>query len=306
MLNEFVEYYINEKSQVIIIETDLKDRIISYNKGLANILGQTKLHVGDDLSDHFMLSRHHHEASYEDVEMMYLLNENIKFMLKGCAHTESNKKVFLLERDTYTDVSLLEQMSDINLELSNLSREVTKKNRDLEVKNNQITALMLEDPLTKLNNRRFLYKQFNHLLNLYHKNIINHLTLAVIDLDKFKHINDQYGHDMGDVVLKMLSKLILKRTRDDDLKIRFGGDEFVIVFVNMPLEATMERLELIRREWNESQIEDTEIRPSISIGIVEYDGKETFQEFVKRGDNALYTAKEGGRNRIVVGDKNVR
>lgn len=159
--------------------------------------------------------------------------------------------------------------------------------------------MMLKDPLTKLHNRRFLYEQYDLIKQQYMSGEIDHIVLAIMDLDKFKHINDTYGHNTGDVVLKLFSDLIKNKTRPEDLKIRFGGDEFIVIFLNMPIEHVHERLVAIQETLRQMVIEQVEITITTSIGVVAYSSDETFEQLVKRGDEALYEAKAKGRDGIV-------
>lgn len=302
---EFAERYLLHDSSMVIIKTNISGVILEYNQGFERVIGEGE-YRGNYLMKYFIINTIETKNAHQSVELFHMRNDKVKTMLKGVVKTVDDVSLYLVERETFMDVNLFEQMSDINLELSNLTREINKKNRALKDKNDQITALMLQDPLTKLNNRRFLYNQFSLLVDKYNEGIIDDIQLAIIDLDKFKYINDHYGHDMGDKVLILFADMIKKRTRDDDLRIRFGGDEFIIVFSNMTLDAANRRLESLTEDMYNKTIDDTDIEMRASIGLVSYREGETFHDFVKRGDNALYLAKENGRNQIVVGDKNVR
>ena len=131
-------------------------------------------------------------------------------------------------------------------------------------------------------------------------------SLIFIDLDKFKEINDNYGHNAGDLVLIKLTQKIRENLRSQDQVIRMGGDEILIYLPNTPIELTREIanriMELIRKEQF-TVMKDTKtvtFNVSASMGIGSCREGESFEEVLARVDKALYRAKELGRNQIVV------
>lgn len=159
----------------------------------------------------------------------------------------------------------------------------------------------LKDPLTGLYNRRFLE---GILENLTAQILRRGTALGVLmcDLDYFKSINDKYGHDIGDSVLKELANLLVSSVRKSDLVVRFGGEEFLILLIDMK-EGESERIaEKIRRkvEAHEFKTPKGIIRRTISIGCSEFPVDTThIWEAIKFADVALYKAKELGRNKVV-------
>jgi diguanylate cyclase (GGDEF)-like protein len=115
-------------------------------------------------------------------------------------------------------------------------------------------------------------------------------------------VNDTYGHDAGDSVLKGLSKVLRQSVRASDLVIRYGGEEFLIILVNAVGEPADQVAEKIRAsvEQMETQVGATTLRKTISIGVADFPSdSDTFWQAVKFADVALYQAKENGRNRVV-------
>ncbi len=123
------------------------------------------------------------------------------------------------------------------------------------------------------------------------------LSLAMLDLDSFKEINDTHGHLAGDAVLVEIAGIIKKTIRDSDLAGRYGGDEFILVFENAPLSTARDICERIRTGV-ESAALDEGISITISGGVCEYRG-ESITEFIEAADGNLYEAKRTGKNRIV-------
>lgn len=123
------------------------------------------------------------------------------------------------------------------------------------------------------------------------------LSLAMLDLDSFKEINDTHGHLAGDAVLVEIAGIIKKTIRDSDLAGRYGGDEFILVFENATLSTARDICERIRTGV-ESAALDKGMPVTISGGVCEYRG-ESITEFIEAADGNLYEAKRAGRNRIV-------
>lgn len=165
-------------------------------------------------------------------------------------------------------------------------------NNELKKSNKNLSIKAYRDSLTKAYNRNGLFK---HLEN---KNIL--YTLTIIDIDKFKNINDTFGHDIGDSVLVELSSLIMNNIRDNDIFARWGGEEFLIVFDNNNLEVTQNICEELRKKiekFNFSTVKN--ITASFGVSNLRANS-ESFDDALKRADKALYEAKNGGRNRIYV------
>jgi len=159
----------------------------------------------------------------------------------------------------------------------------------------------LQDPMTGLHNRRFLEEYVDTLVaNVQRKSA--HVAILMLDLDYFKMVNDTYGHDAGDAVLKALSTVLKQSVRASDLVIRYGGEEFLIILVDSAGEAADRVAESIRLavEGLKVKVGTIELCKTISIGISDFPANsETFWQAVKFADIALYQAKEQGRNRVI-------
>lgn len=130
----------------------------------------------------------------------------------------------------------------------------------------------------------------------------NPLSLLVFDLDKFKLLNDNYGHDAGDFVLKEVAELIRKNgVREDDTFARYGGEEFVILLPKTNLKQSYEIAERLRKllESHDFIYEEKKLPVTASIGVSDYrQGVNTGTDLFKRADEAVYKSKEGGRNQV--------
>ncbi|QDF29958.1 diguanylate cyclase [Halarcobacter anaerophilus] len=155
-----------------------------------------------------------------------------------------------------------------------------------------------KDFLTKLYNRRYLFEEGNKILKEANEKK-NRLFAALIDIDKFKNINDTYGHDIGDLTLKEVSKILRKYFKKDELIARLGGEEFCILFKNKDEDLVKQRLELLRKEFAENVIElgDLKLKFTISIGC-SFKKADALDIMLQEADKGLYEAKETGRNRI--------
>jgi diguanylate cyclase (GGDEF)-like protein len=166
---------------------------------------------------------------------------------------------------------------------------------------NTLRESALKDPLTGLYNRRFLQDHANHVISgvLRRKKT---LGLIMCDLDYFKQVNDQYGHDVGDLVLKETAVLINKGVRDTDIVIRFGGEEFFILLVDINPGDAILVAEKIRKIFDEAKIKipNGSIQKTLSLGVSEFPGDgEGFWQCIKYADVALYKAKDSGRNKAI-------
>ena len=162
----------------------------------------------------------------------------------------------------------------------------------------QTKQMSVTDPLTHLFNRRHFEAEFEREYKRA-KRYNNDLSLAVIDIDFFKKINDTYGHSCGDYVLKEIAYLMNKNFRQTDTLFRYGGEEFVVILTEtsdltakVPLERLRKRVENHIFKFN-----NQEIKVTISIGVTSRTDFENYLEMFDDADKALYKAKNDGRNK---------
>ncbi|WP_373004759.1 diguanylate cyclase [Sulfurimonas sp.] len=179
---------------------------------------------------------------------------------------------------------------------------ITRVNSNLELLDlfEKIRDMANKDFLTGAYNRRYFFDSGE---SLYSKNKRKDTPLAVamIDIDKFKNINDTYGHDIGDIAIQEVKKILDKNLRTSDLMARFGGEEFCILLEDITLEDTKLLFEKIRENFEENVIDadGTKISYTISTGIY-FGFSDSLEDMIRLSDEALYTAKQNGRNRVEI------
>ncbi len=175
-----------------------------------------------------------------------------------------------------------------------LEHEVEDRTRELSLLNDKLKNLASVDALTGVHNRRYLYEISAKLISLMRRGK-SAMSVAMLDIDKFKEINDTYGHDAGDKVLQNMTTLIKSTIRESDIFVRYGGEEFVLLLPNTTLSQALISMEKIRYTVESSQI-FSERTITISIGVVEF--KDDIDQSIKKADEMMYKAKVTGRNRV--------
>ncbi len=164
-----------------------------------------------------------------------------------------------------------------------------------------LQEMATKDALTGLCNRRFLETNINPILAGIKRRKTS-MGILMCDLDYFKKVNDEYGHDVGDQILKTLAVILQNNVRASDIVIRYGGEEFLILLTECDMDKAIDVAEKIRTAVEEQlfRVENLTIRKTLSIGVSVFpvDG-EAFWECIKYADIALYKAKESGRNRTL-------
>lgn len=289
-------------------ETDLKARVDAYLKSVERLI---KEH-GDTISD-------------ENLRMVLLQAERLlpdlnaavqQYQMEGEANIKRIEEletyawaltllVLLLEI-----IFIFQPMSNKIQELfgalekirSDLEYQVQVRTLSLEQANMKLQHLASHDPLTGLKNRLNLERELEQLIEHYQR---NHSPFGVLmlDIDWFKQINDTYGHDAGDHVLKEIASILSRTVREHDSVYRAGGEEFVILFNRIAFEQIVHKSEKIRKEVENYLFHygKHDMKITVSGGIFHSDMPivNGVQGIMKEADNALYEAKRAGRNRIV-------
>jgi len=188
----------------------------------------------------------------------------------------------------------LHQREQINLYLKDLEN----KNLSLKALNEQVRQMLEKDMLTGLLTRFVFNSQIERL---YVSSKADRIPLSAIyiDADNFKKVNDTYGHNVGDEVLKGIADVILKNVRASDFPIRMGGEEILILLPEADVNAAYTIAERIRTKVEE-KFKEKPYKVTISLGVSQLKGEDTIESFLKRCDEALYTSKENGKNRTTV------
>lgn len=183
---------------------------------------------------------------------------------------------------------------------------ITAYIEEMERTNSQLQQMAYYDDLTGLPNRRMTIERLNFLTQRSDDEI-SPFTIAFIDMDDFKKINDAYGHSIGDKLLMKVTKVMIEHINIQDIFGRFGGDEFILIIQRKRLmeSETFQYVDNLRTILsNPININGFEIYPSASFGISNYpfDAKDT-EELLRYADIAMYSAKESGKNNIHFFDK---
>lgn len=155
------------------------------------------------------------------------------------------------------------------------------------------------DALTGLWNRRYGTKKLDELVS---NPAVTTFSVAMIDVDFFKNVNDTHGHPFGDIVLKHLSDSIVKHFRSEDIAIRWGGEEFIVVFPNVSGQIMFPKMDLLRKDIEKDTIacKDISVKITITIGISEYRSGQDVDSVIEQSDIALYYGKNNGRNKVIL------
>src|SRR3954451_21514443 len=179
------------------------------------------------------------------------------------------------------------------------TKKIHDRIRELQTR---LEKMVVADPLTGLHNRRYLMDRLVQEMQRADRHG-EPLAFAMIDLDGFKPINDQFGHVLGDKVLKAVGAAIAKSVRASDIASRYGGDEFALILPQTPAEGAMRVCERLLRNISEVMLQDETgktFRVTASLGLAYYPAEdvETPEDLVHSADGALYGAKRSGKNRF--------
>jgi len=163
----------------------------------------------------------------------------------------------------------------------------------------KLTQEAITDELTSLHNHRHFYRVLQSEVNRAIR-YRRHLSLIMLDIDRFKHYNDRWGHLVGDEALRQLAEVLLRNARDVDVVARYGGEEFAIILPETPLEQAGIQAERIRSAVERYPFQG---RLTVSLGVATFvEGMEKAEELVQEADRALYRAKAEGRNRVCLAE----
>jgi diguanylate cyclase (GGDEF)-like protein len=224
-----------------------------------------------------------------------LLNENDNFILfidkiPYEKRIVSMRNGHLKEMSFQVAISKLENKTDYLVTLSDITilKEALSKTE----------KKASTDALTQVYNRRKFDEMFEAEFQIVKKNN-GALSIALIDIDKFKDFNDSYGHLIGDEVLITMAQSVEKSVRDTDTFARWGGEEFVVLYKDTDIK-TATNISLKLKDIIEKNVHPVAGKITASFGVTQYKKGDTIQSIFQRCDQALYLAKENGRNRVEV------
>ena len=238
------------------------------------------------------------DAMYYIVFMLMYISSLSIFALLSVSALEYNN----FTRYSFVYASFFE-ISFFSLVLANRFNKTKIEKQLVEATLKDTKELANHDSLTKLYNRQYLETHSAHYFN---EAVANKQALCImmLDIDKFKLVNDNYGHGVGDIVLSSVANIFTTITRESDVVVRYGGEEFIIILPNTSLENTQVVAEKIRANIENTKMkyeDDKELFVTISLGISLLKSEDTsIESIITRADKALYVSKNGGRNRVSV------
>ncbi|MGB3751075.1 MAG: diguanylate cyclase [Arcobacteraceae bacterium] len=183
--------------------------------------------------------------------------------------------------------------------------QMCEVNQKLEKLNDELVDMSHRDPLTQIFNRRYFAEQSEKIKSYSQRNNNIPFSLITLDIDKFKNINDTYGHMVGDDVIIKVAQVIESEVRNSDIVARFGGEEFVMLLQDCDLENAYKVAEKTRLAIQNALVithKNKEVKFTVSLGVAQFgeEDNNNIENTLSRADDALYKAKDGGRNQTVV------
>ncbi|MDR3492534.1 MAG: GGDEF domain-containing protein [Gammaproteobacteria bacterium] len=193
---------------------------------------------------------------------------------------------------------IVKEEQQANLELLNmgLEKDIKKRTKELEHANKALKKLSVTDQLTGLYNR-YKLEDFFEFEKKKMSRYKTKLAVLLLDVDHFKLVNDKYGHNIGDQVLKEIAHILQAAVRSSDVVVRWGGEEFIILALNITLEQSMQMADHIRQQIKNNVFHDVGC-VTVSFGVTSVKEMETLIEVIQHADQALYVAKQSGRDNV--------
>lgn len=193
-----------------------------------------------------------------------------------------------------------EKLKNYAQRMEELNKEINRKNEQLNEAYNDIRNAAMTDPLTGLANRRYMTEKIKEETARFKRNEKS-FSFVLGDIDFFKKINDQFGHECGDYVLKTVSKFMRLKIREQDIISRWGGEEFLLLLPETGLEGALTAAEKLRSGIEALEIVYYEkmVKATMTLGVAAFVKEDSVDATIKRADDALYMGKNRGRNCVV-------
>ena len=291
--------------QAYLAADDLhKEYLIQVDTVLKQILSSFGLALGD-FQEQQTAEKNFAQSVSDNMNSLSLAAQSAKDVSALKTHVDSHLQALqsaVETRKQHTEsfeTPLSEQLSQLSKQIQAIEFEANKTKTELE----QQRQKALTDSLTQLPNREAYVERAHHEFTRWQR-YKHPLTLAVTDIDLFKRVNDNYGHQAGDKVLQVLGKAIAKRLRDIDLIARYGGEEFVILLPETDEQGAFDVLDKIRKAVAEIsfKFKNDPLTITLSIGLSQFRENDTVESVFARADKQLYVAKEKGRNLCLIAD----
>jgi len=205
------------------------------------------------------------------------------------------------ERKDYSTIKITE-IKNLIISFFTMATKIEEFTDELNISKEKAIQKSITDSLTSLYNREYMNIQLETLISKTRRDNSD-LSLMLVDIDFFKKVNDTYGHLVGDTVLIKVANILKTKTRDIDMVVRYGGEEFVIILPNTNKQNAINLANKLNIEVSKiifEELDNTNI--TISIGVSKYIKEDTMQSLIKRADDALYEAKDTGRDKVIFKD----
>ncbi len=298
---------LREVTAVVAAVLDEQGNIIDANRGFRFMVNQ------DDTTTNWNARSHFIQPDFSQLASVYcdtttpvyqgILNigDSAAYCrsINGSVYRYKNTLLVIGEHDIADLERLNSTVIELNEELGQLQRELVKANRELKRNEKKITEMMLTDPLTSIPNRRHFDKRIIEEIERATR-YKQPLCLVMGDIDKFKSVNDTYGHDVGDIVIQRFAQCIDSNKRATDFVARIGGEEFVTLLPQTTLEEAQLVMNRIRELFSLEEYSQIERAITASFGIALFKQDDDAECLLKQADQGLYEAKENGRNQVVI------
>ena len=284
----------------ILAVGDMKGRFVRVNREFENILGYST----DELEGHTVTEFIHPEDLEATLKALDTLQKQApltrfinRYRCKSGDYKYIEWRAHPIGQHIYASARDITERRQLEERLQQANTQLQEQAEALAAQNQRLQLQATTDELTGLQNRYFLDQILDKLLDRadrYNETV----SLVIFDLDRFKKVNDTWGHPVGDEVLQHTANLAKKHHRQADILIRLGGEEFAIIMPQTSLEGAIHGAEKLRQAL-ESKPHAIAGCTTASFGIAERLRAESFKRWYKRADQAMYIAKESGRNRIM-------
>lgn len=289
-INNFMLFEINNQSQERkIIHNSIDENLVDLNKDAQKCRA-------------FRISSNVSSSDFENI----CLNCNQESDKYVCLYYNIHDEYSLVIHIQAKNTKELSRIKEYTLIINNYL-DMAKPVIEGKILMEQLKQTTLIDPMTSLYNRRFLTELLDS--NIPNRTSSEHIhSVLMIDIDFFKQVNDTYGHDVGDTVIKSLSMTMTDSIRDSDMAVRYGGEEFLILLLNTTKEQTSIIAKNIKEKFSALEFisESEKFKKTLSIGISHYpNDTDSLWKAIKFADEALYLAKNTGRDKIVIFESTV-
>jgi diguanylate cyclase (GGDEF)-like protein len=234
------------------------------------------------------------------VNILLLVALGIAFVARQMLQADADSGSALLGFSAFA--LALSCITFVGFELGSVRRTLGARNEDLVHALEKLREMTIRDELTGLHNRRHLMEVLTRQMAEARRDSGHRFALCFVDLDHFKRVNDVFGHGQGDEILKRFADIAREAVREIDYVVRLGGEEFVVVLVGAGEDDGRLVAERIRHQLSSLSVSERipDFRISASFGVTDYRTGEDIETTLSRADHALYEAKRGGRDRVVV------